>query len=291
MLATPTARYYRPMQSADRPFISFLTDFGPDAAAAICRGVMLGIARDAQIVDIGHSIRKYAIRDGAYLLWIALSWLPIGVHVAVVDPGVGTARRPIGIRTARGDVLIGPDNGLLTPAARVLGGAVEARVLENGAWMLPKISATFHGRDIFSPMAAHLAIGGAFEEVGPQVDLASLTNLDFPDAVASEGQLDTSVLYIASFGNLHLAGSGDDFARAFGAPEPGARFKVELDGLGGQHGHVEEAPYVRTFGDTAVGTAMLYEDSFGRLGYADNQGDAARRLGARLDQRIRIRRA
>jgi S-adenosylmethionine hydrolase len=278
------------MQAADRPFISFLTDFGPDAAAAICRGVMLGIARDAQIVDISHSIRKYAIRDGAYLLWISLSWLPVGVHVAVVDPGVGTARRPIGILTARGDVLIGPDNGLLTPAARVLGGAVEARVLENRAWMLPNISSTFHGRDIFSPMAAHVALGGAFESVGPRVDLSSVASIDFPEAVASDGQLETSIVYIASFGNLHLAGSAADLARAFGTAEPGARFAVEFVGDDGRPAHVEEAPYVRTFGETSVGTAMLYEDSFGRLGYADNQGDAARRLGARLDQRIRIRR-
>lgn len=279
------------MQSAVRPFISFLTDFGPDAAAAICRGVMIGIAPDVQIVDVSHSIRKYAIRDGAYLLWIALSWLPVGVHVAVVDPGVGTARRPIGLRTARGDVLIGPDNGLLTPGARVLGGAVEARVLENPNWMLPKISTTFHGRDIFSPMAAHLAIGGSFADVGPEVDIASITTIDFPEPIASDGQLDTSVVYIASFGNLHLAGGSGDLVRAFGPVEPGARFEVELEGLDGKPGHREMAPYVRTFGETAVGTAMLYEDSFGRLGYADNQGDAARRLGARLDQRIRIRRA
>ena len=94
-----------------RPFLSFLTDFGPDAAAAICRGVMLGIAPDAQIVDISHSVRKYAIRDGAFLLWAALPWLPIGVHVAVVDPGVGTARRPIGLLTGRGDMLVGRTTG------------------------------------------------------------------------------------------------------------------------------------------------------------------------------------
>jgi len=105
-----------------RPFISFLTDFGPDSAAAICRGVMLSIARDAQIVDISHSVRKYAIRDGAFLLSASLPWMPVGVHVGVVDPGVGTARRPIGILTGRGDVLIGPDNGLLFPAAQQLGG-------------------------------------------------------------------------------------------------------------------------------------------------------------------------
>src|SRR5256885_9960716 len=97
----------QPTGSPQRPFISFLTDFGPDSAAAICPGVMLSIARDAQIVDISHSVAKYAIADGAFLLWCALPWLPVAVHVGVVDPGVGTDRRPIGIRTGRGDLLIG----------------------------------------------------------------------------------------------------------------------------------------------------------------------------------------
>ena len=117
---------------------------------------MLGIARDAQIVDISHSIRKFAIRDGAYLLWSAVPWLPVGAPVVVVDPGVGTARRPIGIRTGRGDVLIGPDNGVLMPAAAVLGGIAEARSLDNRELMLSRTSSTFHGRDIFAPVGAHL---------------------------------------------------------------------------------------------------------------------------------------
>src|SRR5687767_1052000 len=103
-------------QAVGHPVIGFLTDFGLDGAAAICRGVMLSIARDAQVIDISHTVAKYAIRDGAYLLRSAVPWLPIGVHVAVVDPGVGTDRRSIGLRTARGDVLLGPDNGLLVPA-------------------------------------------------------------------------------------------------------------------------------------------------------------------------------
>ena len=113
------------------PVIGFLTDFGFDGAAATCRGVMLSICPTAQIVDISHAVRKYAVRDGAFVLRATLPYLPVGVHVGVVDPGVGTDRRPIAIRADRGDVLVGPDNGLLLPAADALGGPVEARELAN----------------------------------------------------------------------------------------------------------------------------------------------------------------
>lgn len=279
------------MQAGVRPVITFLTDFGPDAAAAICRGVMLSIARDAQIVDITHAVRKYAIRDGAFLLWISLPSMPVGVHVAVVDPGVGTARRPIGLRTGRGDVLIGPDNGLLTPAAAALGGIAEARILENRGWMLPRTSSTFHGRDIFAPVAANLAVGGAFADVGPAVDAADLVTIDFPRPIVADGALDTTIVYIDSFGNLRLAGAPDDFTRAFGSTSPGTSFRVEFEAVDAAASRAELAPWVRTFGDQATGAALLYEDSFGHLAYADNQSDAARRLGARVDQRVRIRRA
>ena len=156
------ARAVRYHPAMDRPVISLLTDFGWDGPAAICRAVIVGIAPDAQIVDIGHDVRKYAIRDGAFLLWCALPYLPPGsAHVAVVDPGVGTERRPIAIRTARGDLLVGPDNGLLIPAARALGGIEAAHVLENRDLMLSRITSTFHGRDIFSPIGARLALGDA----------------------------------------------------------------------------------------------------------------------------------
>jgi S-adenosylmethionine hydrolase len=271
-----------------RPFISFLTDFGPDSAAAICRGVMLGIAPDAQINDISHSVRKYAIRDGAFLLSIALPWMPRGVHVAVVDPGVGTRRRPIGILTGRGDVLIGPDNGLLVPPADKLGGIREARTLENRDWMLERTSSTFHGRDIFSPMAAHLAMGGEFSNVGPEVPASSLVQLHFPEPTARDGELDTSVVYIDSFGNLRLAGVTADLAGAVGDLESGRRFEVHFERAG--HGPiVEDAPWVLTFGDTEVGDALLYEDSFGSLAYADNQGNVAKRLGVEAGTVVRIR--
>ncbi len=154
-----------------RPVVSLLTDFGVrDVSASICRAVVLGICPDAEVIDLTHEVRKYAIRDGALALWCALPYLPIGFHVAVVDPGVGTARRPIAILAGRGDVLIGPDNGLLVPAAERLGGIVGARELANVDYRLPVVTSTFHGRDIFAPAAAHLARGAAYATLGPAVD-------------------------------------------------------------------------------------------------------------------------
>ena len=272
-----------------RPFISFLTDFGPDSAAAICRGVMLSIARDAQIVDISHSVRKYAVRDGAFLLSSALPWMPIGVHVAIVDPGVGTDRRPIGLLAQRGDVLIGPDNGLLLPAAERLGGIREARLLENRTWMLERTSSTFHGRDIFAPIAAHLAIGVEFAEVGSTVDRDSLIAIRFPVPEIGEGVLESAIVYIDSFGNLRLAGDRDDLARAVGELAPGRSFRVEFAAANGRGAVVEIVPWARTFGEIPVGRPLLFEDSSGRLAYADNQADAARRLGVGVDRPVTIR--
>jgi S-adenosylmethionine hydrolase len=280
-----------------RPVISFLTDFGADGAAAICRGVMLSIAPDAQILDISHAVRKFAIREGAYLLWMTVPWLPVGVHVAVVDPGVGTARRPIAIRATRGDVLVGPDNGLLLPAAEALGGVEAARALENRDWMLPRQSATFHGRDIFAPVAAHLAIGGAFEVVGPAVDPASLSQLRFPAAVVGDGVLEALALYVDSFGNIRLGARRDDLEQALGAPVEGTslrlRFERPEDPLTGGRGDVvtEVATWARTFGTLPSGAALLYEDSSGQLALGRNQADAAAALGIEPGSRVRIERA
>lgn len=271
-----------------RPFLSFLTDFGPDSAAAICRGVMLGIAPDAQIVDISHSVRKYAIRDGAFLLWSALPWMPVGVHVAVVDPGVGTARRPIGLLTGRGDVLIGPDNGLLTPAADRLGGIRAARALDNREWMLPLTSSTFHGRDIFAPVAAHIASGGPFEAAGPAIDPASLEVIRFPAPTVRPGALETNVIYVDSFGNLRLAGAQRDLETAIGALETGRVLRIEFGAVGGSPAVIEHARWARTFGEIPIGEPLVYEDSFGELAYADNQSNVASRLGIGVDRTVLI---
>jgi len=274
-----------------RPFISFLTDFGADGAAAICRGVMLSIAPDAQIVDISHAVRKFAIREGAYLLWTALPWMPVGVHVAVVDPGVGTDRRSIGIRSARGDVLIGPDNGLLTAAADRLGGINAVRLLANPAWLLPQQSATFHGRDVFAPMAAHLALGGHFTEVGPVVDAGSIVDLRFPRPAIRDGGLDTVAIYVDSFGNIRLGATPEDLARALGEISPGAAVRLRFDAVDGHRAVDEAATFARTFGALSPGAALLYTDSSGQLALGHNQASAAAALGVEAGRGARIERA
>ena len=272
-----------------RPVITFLTDFGPDSAAAICRGVILGISRDAQIVDISHSVRKFAIRDGAWLLWISVPHMPIGFHVAVVDPGVGTARRPIGIRSGRGDVFVGPDNGLLVPAAERLDGIVEVRALENRSLMLPRTTSTFHGRDIFAPVATHLANGVAFEEIGPEVDPASVVRLTFPEPSIGAGLLETTIVYVDSFGNLRLAGEPADLEAALGTLGSGARLTAEFAPQDGRPAIHETVTWQRTFGEVEQGRPLLYEDSFGRLALADNQASIAARLGLSVDRVVRLR--
>ena len=267
----------------ERPIISLLTDFGPDGPAAICRGVMLGIARDAQIVDIGHNVRKYAIRDGAFLLWCSVEYLPVAVHVAVVDPGVGTTRLPIAIRTTRGDHLVGPDNGLLIPAARRLGGIDAAHVLENREFMLPFTSSTFHGRDIFAPVGAHLAMGRPIGEVGRRLTEAELVDLRFPEASVAGDALETAVLFVDSFGNARLGGRPADLERALGPLRPGRPFRVDFGAA-----RPEQTTWQRTFGGVATGESLLYEDSFGLVSIADNQGNIAARLGLSADVPVRI---
>jgi hypothetical protein len=275
----------------ERPVIGFLTDFGLDGAAAICRGVMLSIARDAQIVDISHTVRKFAIGDGAYLLRSALPWLPVGVHVAVVDPGVGTDRRPIAIRTKRGDVLVGPDNGLLLPAAERLGGVTAAREIANREWLLPDPSATYHGRDVFAPAAARLATGAPFEAVGPELDPASLARLELPEASVERGRLATGVMYVDSFGNLRLAGGLVELRAALGEVEPGAGLILEIGAPGAGGRRWEHLRWRRTFGEATAGELLAYEDSAGNIAVAVSNGDAAARLGAGTGARIGIRRA
>jgi len=269
------------------PLISFLTDFGGESAPAICRGVMLGIAPDVRILDLNHGVRKFSVRDGAFLLARAVAFLPVGVHLAVVDPGVGTTRRGIAVRVGRGDLLVGPDNGLLQPAARVLGGITAAHELANAGLFLPHVSTTFHGRDVFAPVAAHLADGTALADVGPPIAPDALVDLRLPEPVARSGGLDTAVLFIDSFGNVRLAGQPEDLAALVNGPlEPGRRFRISAVAIGA--GGLE-VTWQSTFGEVAPAASLLYDDAdYGGLALAVNQGSAAERYGLEIDTPVRI---
>jgi S-adenosylmethionine hydrolase len=269
------------------PLISFLTDFGAESAPATCRGVMWGIAEDARILDLTHSVRKFAVRDGAFLLSRMVGYLPVGVHLAVVDPGVGTVRRPIALRATRGDLLVGPDNGLLAPAAGVLGGVAAAHLITATDLFLPHVSSTFHGRDIFAPVAAHLANGVPLERVGPQIDPTELVELRLPEPVIGKGELETTVLFVDSFGNARLAGQPEDLARAAaGELASGRSFRVSGGSIDPEGILV---PWHATFGDVALGEPVLYEDAdYGGLGIAVNQASAADRFGLAIDTPVRI---
>ncbi|HLE59081.1 MAG TPA: SAM-dependent chlorinase/fluorinase [Candidatus Limnocylindria bacterium] len=279
------------MSAPVRPTITFLTDFGLDGAAAVCRGVMLSICPDAIVIDITHSIRKYAVHDAAWILRAALPFMPPGVHVAVVDPGVGTTRRGLAIQAERGDVLIGPDNGLLPAAAEALGGVRAARALENPAWFLPEVSATFHGRDVFAPVAAHLAAGHAtFDELGPVIPAHELVRLTDPEPQVEPGALRTEVTYVDSFGNIRIAGGAADLSRALGALADGAPLEVSFEAVNGHPPAVEATRWNATFGGVSAGASLLYTDSSGGLALADNQGSAATRLGVSPGRALRITR-
>lgn len=266
-----------------RPVITFLSDFGP-AAPAVCRGVMFGIAPDANIIDINHQVPRFSIRDGAASLVFALPYMPVGVHVAVVDPGVGTERRPIAILTGRGDILIGPDNGLLVAAAERLGGLREVRVLENRDLMLPLVTSSFHGRDLFAPMAAHLAMGVPFESVGRTQAAADLVRLPEPRPTIGAGRLETQIVHVMIYGNVTLAGRPADLEEAIGELPLGRSLRVTFAATDDQPSVVEDTTWGLTFGSVPLGSSVLMADSQGNLSLADNQGDAARRLGLAVDR-------
>ncbi len=275
------------------PLISLLSDFGSrDPSAAIMRGVVLGIAPDARIVDISHEVRKFAIRDGALLLWCALPYLPVGVHVAVVDPGVGTARLPIAVATGRGDVLIGPDNGLLVAAARKLDGIAGVHELRDPRFRLPVISTSFHGRDIFAPAAAHLASGVAITDLGPAVDPAALAPSPIRDPVVEDGALHSTVVYVDTFGNVKLAGLRSDLEAALGPLTPGDPLRLDVAASGGTAGSVTiPTTWRSTFGDVAAGETLVYEDSYRRICLAAREADAAAKHAIVEDLDVVVRRA
>ena len=212
----------------------------------------------------------------------ALPFMPRGVHVAIVDPDVGAERRAVALRVADERVLVGPDNGLLLPAAHAAGGIVEAVDIAHSRFRLEPVSATFHGRDIFAPVAAHLAAGVAIAEVGEPCDPGALVGLELPGP-RIEGELIVAhAVRIDRFGNVQLD-LGHDAVIASGL-KLGQAVELTLDA-----GTVHRARYVRTFADVTPGELLVYEDADRTLAVAVNHGSAADRIGLAIDDELRIR--
>jgi S-adenosylmethionine hydrolase len=261
-------------------FITFLSDFGlKDDFVGTCHGVMKRIAPEVQIIDITHGIPPQAVLQGALVLANTIGFMPVGVHLAIVDPGVGGPRRPLVLRDAEERTYVGPDNGLLLPAARRTGIAA-AHELANPEYALESISRTFHGRDLFSPAAAHLALGIPLEELGPPIDPDALIGLDLPEPVLSDGAAVATLLYVDSFGNIALNLTRDDVERI--GIVSGTRVELELAG------ERYYAVMARTFADARPGDVILYEDSYRNMSVAISRGSAARMLHASPGQTIRI---
>lgn len=253
-------------------FITFLTDFGlEDDFVGTCHGVLKRIAPESQIIDITHGIRPGHVLQAALTLANTLPYMPSGVHLAVVDPGVGTGRRPLALRDAEGRLHVGPDNGLLIPAAERFGGVVEAHELASPEYALDSVSRTFHGRDLFSPAAAHLSLGVALGELGPPVDPEALVRLDLPEPEVGQSRIRATVLGVDRFGNIALNLSREHLDSV--SIVPGMR--VELAARGNRY----YAVAARTFADAPTGELILYEDSYRSVAIAVSRGSAAAVLG------------
>jgi S-adenosyl-L-methionine hydrolase (adenosine-forming) len=262
--------------------VTLLTDYGrDDDFVGVCHGVIRAIDPDAQIVDITHGIRRYAVRQGALVLRNTLPYMPVGVHVAVVDPQVGTERRAVALRTGDGRILVGPDNGLLSLAWERCGGVEVAVDVTRSPHRLEPVSATFHGRDIFSPVAAHLARGAELADAGEPLDPAELQVVDLPAPRGEEGLLLAHVLVIDRFGNVSLDATHDDTTGT------GLTLGSDVEIVAG--GESYQATYAQTFADVRPGELIVYEDAYRTLAVAINRGDAAGTLGLTPDAEVWLR--
>jgi S-adenosyl-L-methionine hydrolase (adenosine-forming) len=250
-----------------RPIV-FLTDYGrSDSFVGICRGVMAKIAPDALVIDLTHSIPRQDVMRGAVELARSIPYMPTdAVHVAVVDPGVGSDRGSIAT-AAGGVLLVGPDNGVLSLAWEELGGVEAAVEIQNPEVLLAPVSRTFHGRDVFAPAAAHLAAGMRLEDLGPVADLATLVRLDLPGPMVAQGAVGARVTATDGYGNVQLNATESD-----------------LDDAGVPTGRVlvvngRRLPRAGTFAELPEREPGLIVDSDGYIAIVVNHGNAAQMLG------------
>lgn len=273
------------LQAKAPPTVVFMTDFGVvDDSVALCKGVMYSIAPELRIVDLTHQVTPFSILDGARFLDGVAPYFPAGtVFVVVIDPGVGSTRKAIVAKSKRGQYFVLPDNGLMT-LVQDRDGVEAAREITNREWMIgAALSSTFHGRDIFSPVGAHLAHGEDWTRVGPELAVSQLVRLDLaPSRLDERGLSGEAIATDGPFGNLVTNISGEDF--------------LKLDYGRDQNVHITigktemNIPFVRTFSDVPLKKPLLYIDSRGHVGLAVNQGSFAASYAIKLPVQIFISR-
>lgn len=263
-------------------FITFLSDFGyTDDFVGTCHGVIKTIAPSVEIIDITHGIKAHDVIQGAFVLEQTLPYMPPSVILAVVDPGVGVDRKPLALRTVEDRFLVGPDNGLLFLAAERLGGVVEAVELTCSSYSLPRVCKTFEGRDLFSPAAAHLSNGVDIEKLGQHVPVDGLVRIDLPGPVIADGVIDATVIYVDTFGNVQLYLTSDQLESA------GIRRGGRLEVTYGEE--TWKVPFVYAFAEVEPEDLLVYEDSYQRITFAMNQGNAAQIFQIMPGDRLRLR--
>ena len=264
------------------PVITFLSDYGlDDDFVGICHGVIARFCPEARVIDLTHGIARQDVRGGALVLQGALPYLPDGVNLAVVDPDVGAERRAVALRLADDQMMVGPDNGLLSLAAEHAGGVIEAVDIAHSKFRLEPVSATFHGRDIFAPVAAALARGVPLAETGDPCDPDLLVRITLPQPRVEDGVLRASAIHVDRYGNVGLNVEHElltELGLRLGQP-------VALRVGAGRF----EANYVRTFADVSPGELLAYEDAYQRLSLAVSRGSAAELLGVGVDDELAIR--
>lgn len=261
--------------------ICFISDYGlTDVLVGTCKGVMMSVAPGAPIIDVTHTVPGFDVTRGAEALRHATRYMPEGgVYLAVVDPGDKTKRRALAAEVRAGAYLVGPDNGILLPAAESLGGIVRAVQLTNPRYHVHPVSSAFHGRDVFSPVAAHLAAGVDLGDLGEGVTAPSMVSLEFPGFRREPGGgVAAEIMNIDRFGNARLSIMQEDLDLPYDTP-------LEI----GVRDEVIEARYVETFGSAEDGDLVVVPDSHWHLSFAVNRGNAARALLLSVGEEVRLR--
>ena len=263
--------------------LTFLSDYGLlDEFVGVCHGVIARLAPEVRVIDVNHGVARHDVRAGALALRGSLPYMPPGVHLAVVDPEVGGRRRAVALACAEENrILVGPDNGLLTLAAERFGGVVEAVEITHSPHRLEPVSATFHGRDLFAPVAARLAAGDPLADAGDPVAPDELVSLELPQARVEQGTLVAHALTNDRYGNVILDVVHDQLAGS--GLKLGATVDVDVGGA------VQRARFARTFADVEPGELLVYEDAQRNLALAVNRGSALGELGLSRDTELRLR--